>query len=400
MQQQIMGLVVPAMALLFSALFLFLWRRDRDADHIKGFATSYALLALGSVIFHYSPDPDGMASVLVMHLVYSGAVTSLCWALYHRIGVQLKWSSAVGICAVTAVAVAATTFAPSHLPRIFAVSTCYGLIFALAAQTLSRAGPRELTDRIVLGMIILTSSQFFLRPYITFIMEEGLITSVYRDSAFYSVTVVVVAVISLMLALSLVAMCVVDQIHAIRAELREDSLSGLLTRRAFELEGFDMLKNALESQRSVCIIVADIDHFKRVNDIWGHQTGDSAIAAFGAMLKEKVRLGDQVGRIGGEEFCVLVRDCELDPARGLAERIRRSFSELHFDGMPDGAHLTASFGIAQWKHGESYAQLFRRADAALYAAKDGGRDRVEIASDEAVATLRPADLPLASQNAA
>ena len=400
MQQQILGLVNPAIAALFAGLFVYLWLRDRGAVHIAGFATCYTLLAVGFLIFHYAPDPDGMGVVLLMHVVYSGGVTALCWALCHRVGVRLRLKAALAICALSAGMVALTAFTPNHLPRIFAVSTCYGLMFALTAQILSRSAMREPVDRIVLAMIILTATQFFLRPYITFVLEDGLTISAYRDSAFYSVTVVVIGVISLMLAMALVAMCVIDQFDAIRAEIEEDPLSGLLTRRAFEQASGEFLDKAYAKKQPVSVIVADIDHFKRVNDIWGHQAGDNAIAAFGALLKEKVRLGDKVGRIGGEEFCVLVRDCELRAAHGLAERIRQSFTALRIEGLPADLHLTASFGVAEWRYGEGYATLFGRADAALYAAKDSGRNRVKVEGGERDPAEEPPAMPLAGRSAA
>jgi len=113
-----------------------------------------------------------------------------------------------------------------------------------------------------------------------------------------------------------------------------------------------------------------------VNDIWGHQSGDQAIADFGNLIKNKVRTCDVAGRIGGEEFCIAVWNCDNEPAYRLAERIRHAFAAHKHIVINDDIRLTASFGVATAQAGETYKQLFARADKALYEAKSKGRDRV------------------------
>ena len=141
------------------------------------------------------------------------------------------------------------------------------------------------------------------------------------------------------------------------------------------------LQRAREEDVPISVIVADIDHFKRVNDIWGHQVGDSAIAGFGDLLRSAIRSTDIAGRVGGEEFCLFVWDCPAGPTRKLAERIRTRFEHMQIEGISDGVRLTASFGIAQWEPDEGYGRLFARADAALYRAKQAGRNRI-VSQDE------------------
>jgi diguanylate cyclase (GGDEF)-like protein len=125
--------------------------------------------------------------------------------------------------------------------------------------------------------------------------------------------------------------------------------------------------------------VADIDNFKQVNDIWGHQSGDEAISGFGRLIEGMVRGCDTAGRIGGEEFCIAVWNCPNEPATRLAERIRVAFARLEHAGIGSDIRLTASFGVATARAGENYRELFARADAALYLAKSGGRNQVRNA---------------------
>jgi diguanylate cyclase (GGDEF)-like protein len=149
-----------------------------------------------------------------------------------------------------------------------------------------------------------------------------------------------------------------------------------LLRGTFENDGLKMFAKACKKGLPVSLIVADIDHFKQVNDRHGHTAGDEAIAGFAALINDAIRSIDIAGRVGGEEFAILVWNCEAEPAVGLAERLRRGLSSRPIRAGASELRLTASFGVAQWQDGESYAQVFNRADAALYQAKNSGRDRV------------------------
>ena len=377
MQGQILGLINPAIALLFAAAFAALWSRDRSARYIAVLAFGYVCLAFGFLVFHFTPDPNGTASILLMHLFYSAGALSLCWAVLQRAGLSMLLRVPLGMVALTAVGLYLTSFADDQNARLYAANSCYGLLFALAAQVLARAGRREAVDRLLLWLFAVTALQFFVRPYVAILVEGGMSAQEYRDSAFYAVMIVTVGVISLMLAMVLVAACVADQMQALREEGASDALTGLQSRRSFERDAMAMIDRAQTESVPVSVVVADIDYFKRVNDMWGHQVGDNAIAAFGRLLADTVRATDRVGRIGGEEFCILVWDCEGAAAASLAERIRRGFGAVAIEGMAPDIRLTASFGVAEWRVGEGYGRLFARADAALYAAKENGRDRVE-----------------------
>ena len=136
---------------------------------------------------------------------------------------------------------------------------------------------------------------------------------------------------------------------------------------------------------ALSLLVGDIDHFKQVNDSWGHAAGDRVIATFGKLITTNVRGLDIAGRIGGEEFCILIWNCGEEGAVSLGNRLRAAFSKSKIAGVGDGENFTASFGVAQLHDGESYAQAFDRADKALYTAKRAGRDRVAAAPSRAMA---------------
>lgn len=170
-------------------------------------------------------------------------------------------------------------------------------------------------------------------------------------------------------------------IGELRTMADTDALTGLLNRRAFEAKARQLLSDQRSGSRYLALIMLDIDHFKRINDSYGHETGDRALVTFATLCREALRTDDIVARIGGEEFVVLLGVDSLDQANELAERIRATLHEESIVAVGGEVfHMTASFGIALARRGESARldELVRRADALLYQAKENGRDRIEF----------------------
>ena len=154
-----------------------------------------------------------------------------------------------------------------------------------------------------------------------------------------------------------------------------DALSKLLNRREWMARAERWWRRSTRDQASTSLILLDLDHFKRINDQWGHSVGDRVIEAVGACLLQATRDSDLAGRLGGEEFAILLPRTELAEALGIAERIRLALAGQAVD-TPQGetVHFTASLGVAQARDG-SLKTLLDAADRCLYAAKDAGRNR-------------------------
>jgi diguanylate cyclase (GGDEF)-like protein len=164
--------------------------------------------------------------------------------------------------------------------------------------------------------------------------------------------------------------------QVLESEAHTDTLTGLPNRRRFDEEFARAFGGALRRDGALAVAIADIDRFKIYNDTFGHQAGDEALHRIGSVIADSVgRSGDFAARYGGEEFVVILEDTELEGATGVAERIRIAV-ELCGLRTPAGEPLTVSVGVASRRPGESADDVLRRADAALYAAKDGGRNRV------------------------
>jgi diguanylate cyclase (GGDEF)-like protein/PAS domain S-box-containing protein len=158
-----------------------------------------------------------------------------------------------------------------------------------------------------------------------------------------------------------------------------DTLTGLPNRRAFEAEAGRMEARARRSKQPVTVGIADIDHFKKVNDQHGHGVGDAVLTAVSAVIAQAGRSSDFVARIGGEEFGLLFPDATPETARAVAERMRLAVADFPVT-TADGVRLsiTISIGLAQFDG--TLSTSLSRADSALYAAKHLGRNRVEQAT--------------------
>ncbi|WP_250471865.1 sensor domain-containing diguanylate cyclase [Caballeronia sp. GAFFF1] len=168
------------------------------------------------------------------------------------------------------------------------------------------------------------------------------------------------------------------------AEARHDALTGALSRRYF----LDTLRQEVELARStgtpLSVAIADLDHFKQINDRYGHASGDRALEHFAEVCREQLRPSDAIGRLGGEEFGILLPQTSLADAQAVLERLRKRFHHEHCAHLPDDAVLSVSIGITEQASDDALEWMLSRADLALYEAKSRGRDRSEV---------RPADPP-------
>jgi two-component system, cell cycle response regulator len=159
-----------------------------------------------------------------------------------------------------------------------------------------------------------------------------------------------------------------------------DGLTGCFNKRHFQDELRLRLQSAQRFGRKLSLVIADIDHFKAVNDTYGHHVGDVVIRELGAVLKRLKRETDLVARFGGEEFCVLCEETGSDGAIQLAERVRAELGNTSFDAGSRPLKVTCSLGVATYPdHGTDKEALFAAADKALYSAKHAGRNQVRSA---------------------
>ena len=165
--------------------------------------------------------------------------------------------------------------------------------------------------------------------------------------------------------------------HSLAYQAEHDFLTGCLNKGAMTAR----IEAALAA-RDCGLIVLDIDHFKRVNDRHGHPAGDAVLRGLAEVMQEALSGDDLVGRMGGEEFALLLERPTLIQAKAHAEQLRRLIEATPLDAGTQALPITVSLGVTACRRGEAFAAVYARADAALYEAKSGGRNRVEARERE------------------
>ena len=347
-----------------------MWRYQRQRTYLLILTVGYAMTATG---FATQAFAQPMGSDLLRsfgNLCFMVSSWCICRAIAGR------YAGSFPTLAMTALAIggfAASTWfmlvTPSLPWRILSINFAIGAMALLVVAELRpvrRNGPAE---RALFILASLSAANLLLRPLVVFgldgpfVTEASLGQSLYWTSALLSHTV-----ISLLMALTLLSAVALEVVNAFKSVSETDALSGLFNRRGFEQRAEALLQRARTINVPAALVLADLDHFKDVNDRFGHDVGDRVIADFAALLRRNEIAGSVVGRLGGEEFVVILPLTDIASARLFAEGIRVSFAAA--------SSVTASFGVAEWLDGEDLRGLLRRADQALYAAKAAGRNRV------------------------
>lgn len=195
-----------------------------------------------------------------------------------------------------------------------------------------------------------------------------------------------------LLGFAFIGMYVAETKRRLHEETRLDSLTGLHNRRAFEEMVQREVQIAVRDNTPLMLLMMDLDHFKQLNDTWGHALGDRALRTFGGVLLTVTGSGDAVARLGGEEFAILLPGRSSRSALSLAERLRATVEGLRLSEGDDLIHFTVSVGVSSLLPGElGFEPMFRRADRALYKVKRSGRNRVMLADDtDDVPSIPPA----------
>jgi diguanylate cyclase (GGDEF)-like protein len=183
------------------------------------------------------------------------------------------------------------------------------------------------------------------------------------------------------IATILTLLLILPRIHLYQRRLEKaatvDPLTGLINRQAFDRLFSNYLTDTLRTNATLSAVLFDIDNFKQINDCFGHLTGDSVIKKVAEIAKNSVRRNDFVARWGGEEFIVLLNNCEIEEAKQVAEKIRIAVATHDFDLGAEYPTVTISLGVAIYSPHETSENFFARADKALYLAKQRGRNRLE-----------------------
>ena len=390
----LIALLNPTIALALGAAFLVLWSYQRHRPYLAVLAVSYSLSAVGFLL-QYFTLPIGMPlTKLVSNICFSIAGCCLAGAIVHRYGRKVP-SFGIGVLAGGGLASFCWFLfaAPDLTWRILAMNFAFGGISLLVAAELRPVRRNGPTENILFVLSLLSGLNFFVRTLVV-VIAHGPFTSYdgFYASSYWTTALLSHALLSLLIALCLFSAAALDVMKALKTETYTDPLSGLLNRRGFEERGMQLLRHCATARFPVALVLADLDHFKALNDVHGHAAGDRVIADFASKLRLAAGTRGVAGRIGGEEFAVLLPLSDLAAARLFAEAVRTVYSAGQVDGLPAGTKVTASFGVAARSGDEALEPLMRRADDALYKAKKNGRDSVRLSYERPETVFVPEPL--------
>ena len=251
-------------------------------------------------------------------------------------------------------------------------------MFALAARTLRgrRRGERAAERVAEAGLALLTVLNLLALAGVL-AAGTGLITLRLERLAF--VTVMLLPGIIGGIGLFTIILLTADLADQTRRLAATDMLTGLLNRRGFDAAAQALLGAARRSARQAALVLIDVDHFKALNDRFGHPAGDRVLRQVCGRIAQGIGRRDIFARVGGEEFALILTDVDLQAALCAVEVLRAQVEGMPLD-LPLATHVTASFGVAELKGEEALADLLLRADQALYRSKAEGRNRVTIAA--------------------
>lgn len=360
------------------SLVLYALKRNYPAS-IKGLGEwSAALLVLfvgGLLVAGRGKLPDLVSISVSNFLLWSGLYLAFV-GTQRFFGVTARvapWMAL--ITAVSLVQVWFTLIEPSYHMRLVLTTVMTACLSGVHAWLVFRQRSFTFSRTLTIGVLVFLSSIQVMRLVTSFTVPFPTDAKFLDTSALQLIYITSFAFSVLLFAISAVLMAT----DRLRIELehlvKHDSLTNALTRRHMDEACRAEVERCRRHGRSMALLMMDLDHFKAVNDTYGHQAGDRVLVNFVVQVKALLRGPDQLGRFGGEEFMALLPETSLEEAIHVAERIRELFAQA-----ADEPHCTVSIGITtNHKDTDTVDTLIARADAALYRAKSRGRNRVEAA---------------------
>lgn len=376
-------IALTVIAAMLAAVMLIAWRSFNHPQPAMVWAIAFAVATvqwLANLIFRLYASDSALFFALVAGLsCLSNALIAIGFIQRNR----PETSIVPLLLAATAAAllIAATAAIVPHLGIRDAISLFFaGLMMVVSAANVSRSlKAATLPERSVELMLVLFAATDF--GIAGLALGQGPAGHGDTLTLFRTVLVLLYPLAFIGVGIFSVFVLAADLAAKMQRLATADPLTGIYNRRGFEDSAERAIRNAQRQRQSLAVVVADIDNFKMINDRHGHNIGDRALRHFASRLERLVRRGDLIGRIGGEEFALLLVNTRAQDALEVVERIRRDIAAMPVDGPP-GLVMTASFGVTGLRPGDiSLGQLLIRADRALYRSKVDGRDRVTSAEE-------------------
>lgn len=371
--------VLGVMLVLSSSALLFTWWLNRTISGVRMLAFGQLILSLGIILIMLrgiiAPEVSvsvGNGGLILGYMMLYGGIR--CFLMRRPIPTPL----------IVGVALAATVLSvyfhfvmDSPLARMVFM---FGLIIVLC---LAIAREYMRADALRTPATVLVGGLWLVHALVNLFQVVGLlwapVAGVMESAGYTQIMMMESIVLTVAFALGVIIMTT-DRLQADLAhQAAMDPLTEVFNRRAFFSSAESALLRAERAGAPVSVLVMDLDHFKNVNDTFGHAAGDKVLCHFAAMAQASLRGGDILGRFGGEEFIALLPDADADQATRVAERLREGVSRSSIDCDGVAVRITVSIGVAMCSdRSASLEKMVKCADEALYEAKEKGRNRVVL----------------------
>ena len=360
---------------LLGLFILAVWMQERSTRALAWWGAAY-LIGGSAVALWNAQDPTALIAPFVPNallfiacgMVWSGA------RIFHGHAVR-----PIALCAGAAawfLAMQFSTFAGDEQARVVLSSIIVASYTFLTAFELRRERRRSAAGFWLAPFVPLLHSLVFLSPIpLSLLTPPGA-----SDHAWFAIVVLETLLYVVGTAFIVVIMTKERVALGHKTAAMTDPLTGLFNRRAFFEAGRQFMDGQARARSLVSVLVFDLDHFKSINDRFGHGVGDDVLRLFAAVVRGNVRATDVVARLGGEEFAAILPNAPAEAAL-VAERLRAAFQAAAVEVSTHHIGATVSIGVATAAAPAEIERLLERADVALYCAKTNGRNRIEVAAD-------------------
>ena len=388
-------IIAALLTALVTTVLYAVWSFNRNIPGLRLWMVSFLLGSVFSVsLLVRDWFPEVVAVVISQGSVSLAAYLCLMASrMYMGRRPFSHWYAVMGIGALMVASVYFTVVQPHLGMRFVFVGLGAGICFLLTARTMADGGVRRVPARYLFALVaglhglflLLRPALFKLAPVAPGgLPDAGLVTLV---SQFVLLEAIVAVVLLGFGALMLANEFITSELRHL-AEM--DPLTNVFNRRAFLTLLDKAISAAQRTGTAVPVLVMDLDHFKNINDTWGHRAGDDVLRHFVMLAHRCLRKEDVMGRLGGEEFAIFLPNASAAGALAVAERLRALVEAQPVATGPQSIPLTVSVGVTLCAHGDAAGAALQRADEAMYLAKERGRNRVEVSEKIVGAPAAPA----------
>lgn len=379
----ILSTINPVTGFLLALTFFLIWKSHPERKYILNWSLGFAAGSIGYAFefFHFFIANFRFANGVNFFLPISMLLTARGLCLRYTGGSPDRaLLLTVTFCGMVA---SWMSFGDHNaLIRGFVVSGGVAVVVGIAMNAILRATQRDKIDLSILIVLLLLVILLPVRPLLSFLIEGAPHIDAIEVTSFWAVSLKVGGLfVWIAFALLFLLRIASDLLSELNAQSVTDSLSGILNRRGFFDTAGSLVGDATPNL-PVSVFLIDIDHFKKINDTYGHQVGDQVIRNVAKALHANAPETAVIGRLGGEEFAIVLPNVDRSAATAFAEALRMNLERQHHAGVSADHPVTVSIGVAQGT-GHTLDELLHDADMALYKAKSSGRNKVAVNGGEA-----------------